>query len=163
MAGFNQTGPGGYIIDDAPVTVNNFVETPLFRFTMPGGMTTVQRILEFEVQCVITTAALTVPTLTIRWSYGGVVVVLASGLSLALSQAEAPFTITGKLNILGKTLQYGSAAIEYNSVTAQSRKRFKFSNDISKDQELVVSAQFGGISVLGTNVLIKEIATLELK
>lgn len=159
-----ETGRGFSVTDSAAVAVSNTTsETTIFSQVVPGGKMGAIKRLRFSAFCMITTPALSLPSLTVRLKFGGSTITVANGISLAINLNNEPFMIRGEIINKSATSQIAWARIEQgaNSLPlllgiASSFKGAKWTEDSSTDKTFSLTAQFsllsGGTSLSAEHV-----------
>jgi len=145
---------------------NSTVETTLFSQTISGGKMGTSKALKFTLYCSLTTPALAVPTLTVKVKLGSTSLTVMSGLSLAISQTNAPFNVTGLIvNKSAPNAQFTFSQIIQQSasiplVLTSALADADWTVDTTTDQLFAVTAQFGSLNA--TTTLTFRYADIEL-
>jgi len=163
-----ETGRGFAVTELAGVSLNNSLsETTLFSQVIEAGKMGTVKELGFEFFCMLTTPALSLPSLTIRLKFGGNTLTVANSLGIAASQSNEPFIVRGKIVNKASNSQVAYACIEQGAASlplvlgvASSFKGAKWSVDTSQDQTLSLTGQFSLLS--GGTTLTLENATIDL-
>lgn len=132
---------------------NSTTETTLFSQVIPAGSMGINKKLNLEALCTLTTPVVSIPTLTIRLKLGSAVLTVVSAVGLAVSQTNAPVVIEAKI----RNKEASNAQILYAKVTQagtslpllieNSKAVFaSWTVDTSVNQTLSITAQFGGLS-----------------
>lgn len=114
------------------------------------------RPYRFEMACVLTTPALSLPNLTLRVKVGGNTIAMVSATTVSAGQTNAGIRIRGILLSTGLTTQIALTEIiqPNGNVIPLTNSNTNFytalTTDMTVPQALDVTAQWGGLVVLGT-------------
>lgn len=128
-------------------------ETVLFSEVIPAKKMGTGKKLRLEMLFTLSTAAISLPTLTVKIKLGSQTLTIANGLGLTASQTNAPFTVDARIrnkDDAGQQMAYARMAQNGNNLTlliANSQAVYAdMTVDTTQDQNLQVTAQFGGLS-----------------
>lgn len=137
-----------------PQVSNTTTETDLVNVTVPANRMGTNKVLTFTSTSLLTTPAISLPSITIRGRFGNSIFLTTSSISLALNQTNTPFTIAGTISLNDAANSQSAVA---NFVLASNNaplvltgnsalQTMDMTEDTTVDVAFRLTAQFGGLS-----------------
>jgi len=154
--------PTGAVVSFAPnVTLanNTGTETSLMgavKDTIQANTLVPFRPYRFELNCILTTPALSLPTLTLRVKMGSNTIAMVNATTISAGQTNAGVRIRGTIIATSMTTQIALTEIiqPNGNVIPLTNSNANFYTSLTTDmtvpQTLDITAQWGGLIVLGT-------------
>jgi len=136
---------------------NTAAEQILFTQVIPAGGMGIAKRLDFYLNALLTTAAIT-PNITVKIKFGGQEIAALSGIALLALQTNAPFLIEGRIKNTSAQTQESWVKITSGVTSLLGSiplKAGSWNVDTTVDQTFQITAQFGS-ALTATTLTVKD-------